>query len=62
MLDNGENPEEEKKYCICDRISFGEMIGCDYNFVFNKLIIQNFYLFTLLFISAIKDNGFIMNV
>ena len=35
LLDNGETQEEEKKYCICNRISFGEMIGCDNDFVFN---------------------------
>jgi len=21
--------EDERKYCFCDRISFGEMVGCD---------------------------------
>ena len=21
--------EDERKYCFCDRVSFGEMIGCD---------------------------------
>lgn len=26
--DEGEN-DDERKYCLCDRVSYGEMIGCD---------------------------------
>lgn len=26
--DEGE-VEDERKYCFCDRVSYGEMIGCD---------------------------------
>lgn len=42
---NGNNKEnvEEEKYCICNRVSFGDMIGCDNGFV--KLLIIILFIF-----------------
>jgi hypothetical protein len=28
--------EEEERYCVCNRVSFGEMIGCDNDNVMNN--------------------------
>lgn len=44
-----ENPEEER-YCVCNRVSFGEMIGCDNDYV--KII--------LIIFSVIEANGSIL--
>jgi hypothetical protein len=30
---NPQDNAEEEKYCICNRVSFGDMIGCDNEFV-----------------------------
>lgn len=56
----------EPRYCVCNQVSYGEMVACDnedvsyFCFILIYYLVFKFYL--LIFVSSVLSNGFIILV